>query len=271
MGNNPIYGSVTEDGDGVPFESYFVGKDGSHHDGLDIIFPIVRKNSQTPWEPIGTGFFISTMGMFATARHVLAPNGSNEPFSSLVAIQISRSTKNITIRKIEHISLHPTADVAIGFLQDVSFITEGKRNKNHCFSLTRTFPSPNDKVVAFGFPNPITKKTNKGYEIQFPINPITGVVEEYCQNGAPLLKRHCFRTSMSTSPGTSGGPVASLSGKVFAIISAGIEGQPLNYVLPITEILDLHIPRVRFKDGSNHDDLLVRDLEPLHLLPIDWE
>lgn len=50
---------------------------------------------------------------------------------------------------------------------------------------------------------------------------------------------------MSTAPGSSGGPVAFGDGKVFALISTGVEGQPINYVSPITEILDLPIPGVR--------------------------
>jgi S1-C subfamily serine protease len=267
-----IEGRMAEFGEGRPIEDCFFDGEGARANGLEAIFPIVQRDSEAPWKPIGTGFFISTMGMFATARHVLADRYSSAPYPSLYAIQINPAKREIHVREIAHIALHPTADVAIGFLHDKLFTEQGIRNKNRCFGLTRHVPAIGQKVAAFGYPKPVVSLSDDAFDLTFASCSFAGLLEEVYPQGrdSTLLRRLCFRTSMATAPGASGGPVAFGDGKVFALISSGIEGQPINFVSPITEILDLPIPAVRLADGKVRSDMKVADLERLRLLPIDW-
>jgi hypothetical protein len=249
--------------------NFFYNIHGKKPDGYQAIFPIVQKDRVSRIKPIGTGFFISTMGMFATARHVLTGDDQSTSNRELIGVLFNVSTNSIEFREIEHIAIHPVADVGIGFLRDNRFVQEGIRVKNPCFELTGKFPKPGEKVAAFGFPRPKSLVKNELIEFAFTYAPIPGIIEEYCEDGAPLLKRPCFRTTMNTAPGSSGGPVAYGDGKVFAIISTGFENINLSYVSPIAEILDLPIPGVRMPTGLIRYDLKVRDLIQLKLVIFD--
>ena len=148
------------------FTDAFRDKMGNAADGLEGIFPIVHLDDAYPYKPIGTGFFISTNGLFATAKHVLV-NQNGSLLNSLAGIYIVRRQNRITIREIIKVALHPIADVAIGFLIDIPFLEKGIQTVNMCFMLTDRIPEIGEKIGTFAYPKPKYAQNDEGFEGEY--------------------------------------------------------------------------------------------------------
>ena len=75
------------------------------------------KRHSTGAELIGTGFFITEIGHFATAKHVLFQNDGKTPEPGLHALHFVEQDgeyEKLLVREITRISFSATADVAIG-------------------------------------------------------------------------------------------------------------------------------------------------------------
>jgi hypothetical protein len=179
----------------------------------------------------------------------------------------------IEIREINHISLHPKSDVAIGFLYDKVYSEKRIRNRNKCFTLTQEIPTIGSKVVSYGFPKPIKISLDESGIIKYTAEMFAGVLEEIYPEGRDkvMLREMCFRTSIISAPGSSGSPVAFGDGKIFGIISTGYQDQPINFVSPITDILSLPVPSVKLPNGEITTSLLLQDLIQYNIISIDAE
>src|SRR4051812_21056841 len=95
----------------------FVDGLGRERNAWEAIFPIVQQLSDTLWRPVGTGFFMSNNGLFATAKHVLLDSNGNL-LRDLYGLHLSADVTRGSLREIIKPEVHPMADVAIGFLFD---------------------------------------------------------------------------------------------------------------------------------------------------------
>jgi hypothetical protein len=99
------------------------GEESEADDGLAPIFPIIDMRDSV-WIPVATGFFISTNGLFATAKHVVIDD-CGQPHRSLAAVQIDRRAGRVIVRSVIYLAAHAVADVAIGLLTDQQFRESG--------------------------------------------------------------------------------------------------------------------------------------------------
>ena len=127
--------------------------DGNGNPGnvTDGIFPIIQVSSEGPWRPIGTGFFISNNGLFATAKHVVTDSDGNF-LASLAGVPLLIREQTIHIRQVVQMVVHPVADVAVGLLIDPSLVEGGGPNVNKFFALTERIPEDGAEAVTFAFP-----------------------------------------------------------------------------------------------------------------------
>jgi hypothetical protein len=98
-------------------------------------------------------------------------------------------------------------------------------------------------VATFAYPNTIIETTPQGQILYFEPNFFEGRIMEYLPNGRDrlMLPGPCYRTNMVIHHGSSGGPVAGPSGRVFAINSTGFDGTDDSYISRIDELFSLEI------------------------------
>ncbi len=267
-----IQGRIYLSPDGSPIEEGFRDGHGKPADGLEAVFPIVQMSDEGPWDPIGTGFFISNNGLFATARHVLMDSTTSEPSPDLYGIQLIRRENRAIIRQIIKISSHPSADVAVGFLIDKEFVERGEQTVNKFFSLTSKTPQRDEKVLALAFPKPVLISSENAFELRFTSFVYEGVIEEEYPHGRDrhMLPGHCFQTTMNLAGGASGGPVAFGDGSVFGINSSGIPGlPPVSFVSSASDLLELSLNNVRLPDGQIRSEISIADLVSLGLVIVN--
>ena len=254
--------------EGKLFDDVFRDGVGQPANPAECIFPIFQQNDSGLWQALGTGFFISQNGFFATAKHVLTDDeGVLKP--ALVGLQIMPRGERppVRIRSIIHVSLHESADLAVGFL--------AYEEKDNCaFHLTERLPPKGDIVATFAISRlGVIALQGKSFELQFSPELIYGELEEHWPTGRDrtFLPNHCFQSGMSCEGGNSGGPVFFGEGDVFAINSTGSHGkQPYSCHSSVTELLDMNVYEVPLAvdGGKLRDKISIRELGQLGYVKI---
>jgi S1-C subfamily serine protease len=264
-----LTGQFGEEGGGRPIEEAFLDDLGRPRDGTQAFFPIIRMSDSGPWTPIGTGFFISNNGLFATAKHVVIDD-SGDIIPGLAGVQMLRAENRVIIREAIKIVVHPRADVAVGFLFDQRFADAREQTVNPCFALTTRAPQVGTKVVTIAFPNSVVTGNVAEFELKFATAAVEGTIEASHPNGRDslLLPGRCFQTSMDIRGGASGGPVAYGDGYVFAINSTGMNGIPVSFVSSVEDLLDLEVNHVQLPGGKVRDHIGLEELVRLGLIII---
>jgi len=260
-----VTGSVSTLEPGNPLEEAFRDGAGNPAHPIEAIFPIFQAREGELWIPLGTGFFISQNGVFATARHVLTDN-YGVLLNSLVGVQIIRLSGRTVVlpRRIIQADLHGKADVAVGMLENPLLDTTGRQILNSAFMLTDKIPAIGNQAVTYAIPQPkAVPGTDRKFELQFVPRLIYGEVQEYFSSGRDQnLPGKCYQTSLELKGGASGGPVFFGDGRVFSVNSTGFDfpllaenetgdDTPVSYVSSINDIFDLQIKNIRFDvDGK---------------------
>lgn len=265
-----VTGKIIIDGKGEPIESGFRDGFGLPVDGLEGIFPIFCMHSDEEWAPIGTGFFISNNGLFATAKHVLVDNESGKLLPDLVGAHIIRRYNRVIIREIIKVYTSDKADVAIGMLKNKQ-LNDPSNVTNKFFSLTKRAPKIGDKVVTYAFPKPKLITTETGFEINFIAIPIGGFMKKHHPAGRDrvLMPTACFQTSMELLGGASGGPVGFGDGNIFGINSTGYEGTDISFVSSITDLWPLKLYDVCLPSGNVVKEITIKELIDVGLVAVD--
>jgi S1-C subfamily serine protease len=242
---------------------------GNPVDGSAAIFPIIQASDSHPWLPIGTGFFISKNGLFATAKHVVL-DSAGHLLPDLAGIHLLRAKNAMIVRQAFKIVTHPRADVALGFLFDKHFAEEGVYTDNKLLRLTRDIPPIGSKVAAIAFPKTERVDSAQTYKILFKMAAMEGIMEQYHPDGRDtlMLPGRCFRTSMNILGGASGGPVVSGDGSVFGINSTGYESLPVSFISSVQDLFDLDVLEVRLPGRETQDRAKLQELIDLGLVVV---
>jgi S1-C subfamily serine protease len=196
------------------------------------IFPIFAHVEAGTLELVGTGFYVTPLGHFLTARHVLADIYEKQRPGFMFHMADDGNTA--LIRSITKFSSHPTADVALGVLEHPSGYV-----LNSVPTLTTECPQIGEPIVAVAYDKGTHQSNNKILTI-WP-KYMSGDFEYAHPDGRDtvMLPFPCYRSSINIPGGASGGPVFDVQGRVFGINCTGYEGAAVSYLARVGEILAL--------------------------------
>ena len=218
----------------------FEDESGDPIEGGEGVIPILEMIDSRLYRFIGTGFFVTSFGIFATAKHVLL--SAHENGHPIFTWQLIPPNQWF-IRPVLQFSFHDTADVAIGLAAPAAHVATGEPLLSPRVRLTTRLQSPSDIVATFAYPSSVVEKRGDGQVLSFQPEFYEGRIVEYLPGvrDSIMLPGPCYRTSMVIHHGASGGPVAGPSGRVFGINSTGFDGTEDFYISRIDEILLLEI------------------------------
>lgn len=179
---------------------------------------------------LGTGFFITRLGFFMTAKHVLEEvlNQMGEPIcnTSLSIIQF-KENNTYYYRPIRGFNRHPEADIAIGECYPMSHKKTGEPLFNRVVPLSLTYPFIGEHIYTYAYPGTTVKQESETNHVSFNAKFYAGILNEYYPKGRDrvMLPFPCYRTSIVLHGGASGGPVFGQNGKVFGVNSTGFDGE----------------------------------------------
>lgn len=243
----------------------------------NAVFPIVRHDAEDKMHLLGTGFFITTNGLFVTARHVLTHilDKNGRQMYPIGVVQFLG--ENVWIyRPILRCGYNRIADVAVGVAAPAHRNSDGKPLTNPILTLTLLRPRLNVPVVTYAYPKHANLILPDGtQQINFAPAYYDGQIMDYFPLGRDrvLLPGPCYQTSMAIHGGASGGPVFSPNGLVFGVNSTGYDGTDVSFVSRIHEIFGLSIDDVVIDAGGPRSVSIIELAKAGHIVvrPPNWD
>ena len=208
------------------------------------IFPILKQIERDQTRLVGTGFFITTVGHFVTAKHVIFDilnEKTNQQEGFLHALHFVESDK-VLVRHITKVSFHHTSDVAVGKMDYHVVNSTGEPLRNRVPRFTLEMPRKESPVVMFAYPES-DRVFRKGGDARFAPNFYSGQFLYHSDQprDSGLVSWPYYATSITSKGGASGRPVFDENGRVFAInCVGGIDGH--SYMARVAELLPLSVP-----------------------------
>ena len=219
------------------------------NDQVDIkgkigICPIFTGASSRNLKFLATAFYISSYGLFVTAKHVILSE-PNRSYDSLFIMHFFGDNKYV-MRPIMKVIVHNTADIAIGIPYQHKHNVTNDPIPNKVLVLTKRIPAINEVVSTFAYPDSEVSKDSTSTKILCKQAWHHGSVSEHFKTGRDkvMLPSECFRTTMEIRGGASGGPVFDVNGRVFGINSTGWDGTQDSYVTSLSPVWDMKVSGV---------------------------
>ena len=228
-------------GEADPKRFHVTDASGEPVDIKEAVFPIFRRQANGDMKLIGTGFFLTNTGVFATARHVLrdAFDASGKQVRQVDIVHML-ADGTLNHRPVSRFVQSNKADVAVGFPSPAVYRDTNKPLTNPVLRLTLKVPEAGEAVWTYAYPN--TTVLNRD-QIEVHMFPDYYSGEFVCQfpNGRDrgLLPHPCFQTSIMSHGGSSGGPVFDSQGRVFGINCTGMAGEQIAHSSRVHELLEL--------------------------------
>jgi len=236
---------------------------GDNVDPKEAIFPILKHEEDGSVKFLGTGFFVTRLGFFVSARHVFEDvlDAKGNVKGGLSIIQFSENFK-FYYRSVRAFVVHDTADVGVGVCASMSHRITGEPLFNKVLALSMSTPTVGDNVWTYAYPG-TTVTQSENAEVKYNAKFYVGSVQEYYPNGRDrvMLPYPCYRTSIVLHGGSSGGPVFGKNKKVVGINSTAFEcDADISYISRIQDTLDLRIRDVVMPENSEPSEICLRDL-----------
>lgn len=233
-------------GEALPGSVYLRTLNGQVGDPGRTIFPIVKVANKLV-HLIGTGFFITDNGLFATAKHVLMDafdKDGREKYS--IGLFHFLEGDIYLPRPVLRFSAHPIADVAVGVAAPMQNNKTNLPVKNPYIFLNFDEIPVGSRAVTYAYPKFSRTLDQDSQRVDFNSTFYDGYIKNYLPNGRDkvLLPGACYQTNIHIHGGASGGPVFGPDGRAFGINSSGISGTDISYVSRMTDILHLQVDDV---------------------------
>ena len=205
------------------------------------VIPILKELAPGELAVVGTGFFVTRYGLFATARHVL------EELARLDRGQLAAgyvledaSPERLVLRDIVAISFSTTADVALGQASHAL--------PNNRVRLSFVRPAANERLLTYAYPeNEVMKFGDAANPPILRANWFTGsFTRQVLPSEHPYIPHPYYETSVEIRSGASGSAIFNSAGDVVAIACRGWDfggaehqGDHLSSVVPVTQLLPI--------------------------------
>lgn len=250
---------------------HFMTGDGQTAQGQEVVIPICKAVDGGKLECIGTGFFISIYGIFATAAHVVTdilgedgkPQCYKDGSPKVGLMTFHFMPPNLMVaREINKISFHMRDDVAVGTVKTIVDQKTREPLKNKVLQLTARVPQVGDKISTWAYPNSVAEYDGRKGSLSVVPKLYEGEIEDEHRNGKGWGKvsGRCYQTNLGIEGGASGGPVFDDEGRVFAVNSGGVDGTDITYVSHLQSIGGLTLPNVQTQDGVVHENITICEL-----------
>jgi len=238
-------------------------------DGRLAIFAIVTRPTPTSQRLLGTGFYQTHKGGFATAAHVaLEAQQLISACPDAVGISHTLPDGRTLFRPIWKFFIHPTADVAFGIPRhEIINDRTGEAFPIKLLSLNSTPPDPRAPISTWAYPlHRVLEEETAGQLLQLQPDFYNGTLEELFSERGPSVKLipPYYRTSIHLHGGSSGGPVFNFDGEVFGIASCSYEGaEDIAFVTPAGALLEIQVPEIITEDDRGMRTKPLRDIAAL--------
>ena len=223
----------------------YITKDtsGAFFDPHRAIVPIMKRHSGCT-ELIGTGFFISKFGHFATAKHVLFQRDRFDPEPGLHILHFVEGDgehEKLLVREITRISFSETADVAICASD---FHIENKTQQpltNKQPNLNLEIPTNGTSVHTYAYPK-ASQYFDQAKDSKIVADFHDGEILNYSEiaRDRVVVNWPHFELSFEGGGRTSGGPIFDNIGCIFGIYC--VDGLGSSYAGRVLDLLPLRVP-----------------------------
>lgn len=233
-------------------------------DGLRLppgagVVPVLKEVGDKQLKVVGTGFFVTRYGLFATAKHVLEELVDWNARTVLRAYVLQDDAEQLFIRQITGISLSNTADVAIGQADNRVGQPQPHGPPNLRAPLAFSRPQVGETLVSFAYPeNAVLDFRDASMPPTLRGDFIEGVFRSQIDSTSrPFLPYPHYETSLEIRSGASGCPVFAVNRRVVGIACRGwdlrgseLEGNDLSSILPVTQLLPIELGCARVPPDS---------------------
>lgn len=233
---------------------------------MEAIVPICKQSEQG-WRLIGTGFYISTNGILASAKHVLTSVFSQGKQTGNIVCFHFEAEGRYLIRPLTWGYTHNSADVGLALGADATHNKSGSLLQNKILRLSKKPLNVGDSIFTYAYPATLVEP-GPPQKITFSPRFYEGTVEEVLSNGRDkMMPGPCYRSSLVVHGGASGGPVFNDEGLVVGINCTAIDfgsGAPeVSYLSWIHPVLEMTLPKVRLSDTEESHEISVARLAEL--------
>ena len=221
-------------------------------DGTDVapgsgVVPVLKEISKGRLSVVGTAFYVTRYGLFATAGHVLQDLADpNHEMLGTGYILEDRDGKELVIRRIVAATLSRVADIALGQAENGDAQTRGPANRRGRLALLS--PKVGERLVTYAYPeNEVLDFTDPSNVPLLKGNYFDGVFQrQVLPSEHPYIPYPHYETSIDIRSGASGCPITNSSGQIVAIACRGWdfrgaehEGENLSAVIPVSYFLSM--------------------------------
>lgn len=220
---------------------------GRLHDPNEVIFPILRSDDDDRLRLVGTGFFVSRLGWFVSARHVFESvlDRHGRAIDALSILHFLEGNR-FHHRPVIGFVVHPSADVGVGVCASMSHVQTREPLYNKVLTLSRRIPKVGDPAWTYAYPG-TTLSAEIPQNVRITPGFYAGEIMATFPEGRDrvLLPSPCYQTSMPIHRAASGGPVFGIGGAVIGINSTGFDGETdVSFVSRILDAMSLGVPNV---------------------------
>lgn len=199
-----------------------VGGDGPLPNPVGHTFPLLTHDSSGNWKLIGTGFYVSSGGLFITARHNICDVfRDGQQIAPLVILHFHSPTglfgpSEHIFRPIAQCWLSDDADIAFGVAAALTNNQTGEVLRNNCWELSWATPTEGTPVGTYAFPRHLF--STSGESVQFHPELYPGsVLEVGDYRDKVMLPFPYLCVDCRIHGAASGGPIVINGGKVIGI------------------------------------------------------
>lgn len=221
-------------------------------DGIEIspasgVIPVLKEIGPGQLKVVGTGFYVTRYGLFATAGHVLEDLIDRDSGEIGTAYVLEDNGDQFLIRRIIKATLSNLSDIALVQVENGDGQNTGPGNKRGPLALLS--PKVGEHLVTYAYPeNELLNFVTKDHPPVLKGDYFDGVFEQQVlPREHPYIPYPHYETTIPIHSGASGCPIFNSSGRIVAIACRGWdfrggehEGEDLSSIIPVSYFLSMN-------------------------------